>query len=247
VSLSFAVVCEAAADREIACKLADRVVCAEIQWIEGEHLDHLRVWRGEEVGEDFLVWTQIKDRYKEKNLPPFFGHFNGEPAKLDADSARKALVLLKTCQHLPDAVILVRDADDRPERKAGLQQARDLRVLGDTPILVGLAVSKRECWVVAGFDPESPDEEDVFKGVRQDLGFDPRFRAEDLSAKDPLAKKSAKRVLELLCGGDRNREAKCWEVAPLERLVARGQNSGLADYLEEVRQRIAPLFWRKDS
>ena len=40
MTLSFAVVCEAPADQQTGCGLADRVFLAEVAWLEEEMLPH---------------------------------------------------------------------------------------------------------------------------------------------------------------------------------------------------------------
>jgi hypothetical protein len=55
-------------------------------------------------------------------------------------------------------------------------------------------------------------------------------------------KRSAKRVLTALIGDDPEREARCWTEANLETLRERGERSGLTGYLDEIRDRIVPLF-----
>jgi hypothetical protein len=55
----------------------------------------------------------------------------------------------------------------------------------------------------------------------------------------------AKRVLAVLTGDDRDREARCWLETPLETLKERGQSSGLATYLAEIEKRIVPLLFNR--
>ena len=81
--------------------------------------------------------------------------------------------------------------------------------------------------------------------LRQELGFAPNVHAHQLDAKDEQAKRSAKRVLRVLTGNDRDREERCWKVTPLETLRARGEATGLRDYLAEVEQHLLPLVPRR--
>src|SRR3954470_2864744 len=157
---TFAVVCEAAADLRLSAGLADRVLCEEIEWIDPENLDLYRRWRGLELTNSHLEWHWIGRLPKQKNLR-VYGHFSGEPGALDAAIARKALLLLAGSEHPPNAVILSRDTDDHGERRRGLEQARSA---SQWPFAIILAVAhtKRECWVLAGFDPCSESEESVF-------------------------------------------------------------------------------------
>jgi hypothetical protein len=75
---------------------------------------------------------------------------------------------------------------------------------------------------------------------RQSLGFDPRDRSHELTAcKNDQAKRSPKRVLLALAGGDYDREFRCWSTTSLDDLRTRGHGNGLAHYLDEIRDRLA--------
>ena len=156
-------------------------------------------------------------------------------------TARKALLLLELSQEPPDAVILLRDEDGDPSRREGLQQARRRSKL-KARIAIGVAAPMRECWILAGFDPQDDGENARLTELRSALGFDPRERAEKLAAAPVTAKRSAKRVLNALTGGDRQREADCWKITDLGTLTTRGRQTGLAEYFDEVRTRIVPLL-----
>jgi hypothetical protein len=240
-AFSFAVVCEAPADLELSAGLADRVLCREVEWIaDSDALEMHRLWRGLAEADSHLEWHWVTKIARERNVKAH-GHFVGEPGALDATMARKALLLLKDAHRPPDAVILVRDTDGLEERRLGLRQARDA---SDWPFQVVLAIAhaKRECWILAGFEPLSKAETKALKELRKELGFDPRIQAESLTAAEPQAPRNAKRVLERLFAGNRNREEDCWRSCDLTVLAERGRFSGLADYLEEVRSRLVPLF-----
>jgi hypothetical protein len=237
---AFAVVCEAGADRRIATTLADRVLCQEVVWIEPESLDLHRCWQGLAAGSSHLEWHEIRDHAKAAGLKAH-GHFRGEPGAPDAYAARLALwLLVKSGQRL-DAAVLVRDTDGQRERRLGLEQARTGRVW-PFPVLIGLADPKRESWVLAGFEPRDRREREALAQVQREVGSDPRIQADSLSARTPGALREAKRILRALIGDDPDREQACWMECPLEELAERGRLSGLADYLEEVRSRLVPLF-----
>ncbi len=240
MALSLAVVCESPADRRTGCDLADRVVCAEVVWIEPEMLPDLRGWRGLARRELCLLWKDVASLAKSRKIKAH-GHFAGEPGAPDAHNARQALLLLHGAEHRPDAIVLLRDDDRDAERRKGIEQARDSCRIG-IPVAIGLAHPKRECWVLAGFDPQGGEQQQRLKELRIQLGFDPRTSAQRLTAKHSADKRSAKRVLDELTAGDRERQADCWTKTDLEVLIARGQKTGLADYLREVRDRLAPLF-----
>jgi hypothetical protein len=240
VTVSLGIVCEAAADRETATGLADRLFCAEVDWITPEVLEDYRKWRGLDDYALFLSWQDVHTQATERNIRAF-GHFQGEPGAPDARVARLALLLLITSSQKPDGIVLIRDDDRQTERRRGLEQARD-SVAAGVPIVIGLAHTKRECWVLAGFHPRSDEERAACAALRQELGFDPCAQAENLTATDDQAKKSAKRVLGVLTDHDKNREEECWKRSDLMSLEQRGQLTGLAAFFQEIRTHLIPLF-----
>jgi hypothetical protein len=241
---SIAVVCEARADYETGCGLADRVLLAEIAWLESQMLDSQRRWRGFRPAETFLTWADAKNLARERGIRSH-GFFDEEPAAHDFHAARRALLLLERCADSLDAVILLRDEDRDESRLHGLQQARTKSGM-EEHIVIGVAHPKREAWVLAGFEPQDDCEREQLEMCRRDLGFDPRERAEELTAVSDDAKRSAKRVLKALTNGNPLREASCWQETSLDLLERRGRKNGLADYLEEVQRRLATL-WTSDK
>lgn len=234
-----AVVCEAPADQRTACALADRVFCAEADWITEEVLDDYRRWRGHTEAHTHLTWREVAHLARAANIR-VHGHFEGEPGAPDAQAARRALLLLKQCPGNLHGILLIRDDDRQTERRRGLEQARGAVHL-EVPVVIGLAHPKRECWVLAGFLPCNEEEEARLRQLRQELGSHPCERAEELTAKEEQAKRSAKRVLTLLSNGTEERELDCLRVE-LRLLEQRGQNTGLAEFLAEIRSRLVPLF-----
>jgi hypothetical protein len=240
VALSFAVVCEAPADQATSCDLADRVFCQEVDWIEHAVLSQFREWRGLHSADPCLFWRRVPDLARSNGIKAH-GHFDGQPGAPDGVSTRRAiLVLLAVVPHL-DAVVLLRDDDRQSARRLGMEQARNESSLRDR-IVIGLAHPMRECWVLAGFDPQDEEESCRFAEVRREIGFDPREKAGQLTARHDSDKRSPKRVLRVLTNGDATRQAECWQKAALEVLIARGRNTGLADYLKEVRTYLVPLL-----
>ena len=240
MTLSFAVVCEAPADQQTGCGLADRVFLAEVAWLEEEMLPHCRQWRGLDPGQTHLLWKNVAPLARSHNIRAH-GHFDGKPGAPDAQNARLALLLIHASAHPAHGIVLLRDDDRQAERRAGLEQARGSSTIG-VPVVVGLAHPKRECWVLAGFEPQDEHEADRVRELRKQLGFDPRQHAERLTARKKGEGRNAKRVLDLLTGGNWERQAACWNHADLELLEARGRETGLADYLHEVRDRLVPLM-----
>ena len=126
MSRKFAVVYEAAADFAIATELADRVLVESVDWLDETLLDSQREWVGGEAA-GRLTWKAIAARAREARIR-VHGHFDGEPGMPDAQAARRALAyLLRRFDDL-EAVVLMRDADDQPERRrarAGEGTVRD--------------------------------------------------------------------------------------------------------------------------
>jgi hypothetical protein len=173
------------------------------------------------------------------------GYFDGRPGVADAVMARTALSIVRHFVkqgEVIDAVLLVRDMDDQPERAAGLGQVRaEARSWATFQIVLGCANPMREAWVLCGFEPETDDERACLEGLRQELGFQPHEQPHHLDAQDEQAKRSAKRVLRLLTRDDREREERCWKQTALDKLRARGVETGLCNYLDEIRQHLVPL------
>jgi len=241
MSQRFAVVYEAEADFDTATALADRVLVEAIEWLENDLLPNQREWLAEAASGRQLTWVGIKKLASAVNIR-IHGHFDGQPGLADAAAARRAILFLRQWSSDLAAVVLVRDQDDQPERRAGLEQARNQERSG-LPIVLGFAVVEREAWVVSGFEPKDEREVAAVAAESRALGFDPRLRSHDLTAgKDDTAVRSPKRVLRVLAGDDRERERRCWRETPLPLLRERGAENGLADYLREVRERLAPLL-----
>jgi hypothetical protein len=240
MSLVFVVVSEAAADFTTATELADRVLCEQIDWLDESLLDSQRSWISESPEGGSLHWKAISKLAREYGLR-VHGHFAGEPGFPDAVAARKAIAYINHVLVRVDAVILVRDLDDQPERLAGLIQARSASH-SPTMIVIGTANIERESWVLSGFVPTTPEEHRRLDAERQELGFNPCLQPQELKAgKNDQAKRSPKRVLSVLTSGDREREASCWQTTTLSVLRNQGGENGLRHYLQEVEQRLVPL------
>ena len=241
---AFAVVCEARADFRTATSLAERVIRERVDWVDEDLLTDCRLWWAWDDANPFLLWADAKALAREAGIPPSHGHFDGRPADPDPHAARRALRLLrwKNGGRPLDGVLLIRDDDGEARRRSGLEQAREAETHIQDGIVISLARSKRECWVLAGYDPGDPGEIELLAEIRAELGFDPREGSHQLTAKHDQDKRSAKRVLGILTGSDWEREARCWEQSPLDLLRERGRGSGLADFLDEVVSRLVPLF-----
>lgn len=240
MSLRIAVVYEADADFRTATELADRALVEAIDWLETDHVRDQRDWIGE-IGLEHLTWKSIPRLARAERIRAH-GHIGGNPLEADAGAARRAILYLKAAFEELDGIVLLRDQDDQPERQLGLEQARSENH-GSPRIVVGLAVVERESWVLSGFEPQDEDERTRLDAERQKLGFFPHERSHELTAgKDDAAKRSPKRVLKVLTDGNYDRERRCWNETPLALLRERGKENGLCAFLDEVRDRLAPLI-----
>jgi len=240
MSQTICVVHEANADFVIATELADRVLIESIDWFEPELLEHQRTWVQFNQAGERLTWGRLKQLSKTANFE-VGGFFNGSPGFADAVAARRAVLYLKTVYPNVSAILLIRDQDSQPERRIGLEQARNEHP--SLTILIGLAVIEREAWVLAGFVPQDDAEQAMLDAERQTLGFLPHVKSHWLTAgKDDNAKLSPKRVLKALTGGNPQRERPSWTTTPLNLLRERGTDNGLSQFLDEVHTRLAPLY-----
>jgi hypothetical protein len=236
----FVVVCEAAPDFETATQLADRVVCGDVKWLEPEILDSLRQWRNEIKGGARLYWRSIRNFADDANIH-IHGHFQGIPGEPDAASARFAIRV--ALHHYPSAaaILLIRDTDNQPSRVHGLNQARQAH--GDQPpIVIGAAKTKRECWHLAGFEPLDEDETALLMAERKGLGHCPCEQSHELTASHETDPRSAKRVLRVLTNGEYDRQRTCISETSLDKLKQRGSGNGLAEFLNEVSNKLSPLI-----
>jgi hypothetical protein len=129
------------------------------------------------------------------------------------------------------------------ERRTGLEQARtEARSWATFRVILGCANPKREAWVLCGFDPVGDDEERRIQELRRELGFAPHLEAHQLTATNEQARRSAKRVLRMLSGGDETREEVCWKETSLDTLYQRGEGTGLRAYLQDVTDHLVPLL-----
>jgi hypothetical protein len=240
VTCSIAVVCEADTDRRAATLLSDRVLCEAVEWISPETLPYHRRYRGLGDQDPYLKCSSVKEIARRRRVV-VHGFVGGEPRKPDAAMAERALVILATSESPPGAVILTRDTDNDSARREGYAQARAAQ-RWPFVVIVGVAETKRECWILAGYEPRNDAERELLAREREELGFDPRSSAERLTASEKGARRDAKRVLDALTGCDPEREDACLEEPPLALLRQRGANTGLALYLQEVEERLVPVF-----
>jgi hypothetical protein len=228
---------EAKADAETVRELVDRLLQHDANWISPELLHTLRAWRGFEPDTEVSLWKHVRDLCVTHGIRAQ-GHFEGEPGAPDALASRRALMLFRKLGQ-PDAIVLVRDADNQHERRMGLQQGRDEARHGVDPrcVAIGVAIPEREAWHLAGFIPTNVEEQQRLAEERQRLGFDPTLHPHRLRGN---AKRNAKPVLDKLTAGNHERERQCLTDLPLD--DPRCEDCGLTSFLAELRERVVTVI-----
>lgn len=240
---------ESGADFRTATKLAERVLIEKIDWLEEDNIQYLFKWCGLQEGTEYSCWKdigKILDSLESAGvkLPRYRGHYSkGVPLKADGAASIKVLNLVRYLQRTRQikAVLLIRDLDNQPERREGLEQARSqhIQLQPKIEIVIGTANPKREAWVLNGFTPSNEQEEKNLEEIRTQLSFDPcieSHRLRSTSQEEADRMRNAKVVVDRLTGNDMERERLCWEVTSLNTLRERGVYTGLRDYICEVEQ-----------
>lgn len=252
--LEFIVIVESRADAETATCLAERLFIEKIDWLEREQLPYFYRWSGLEENTNYSCWKdvpQILEQAKSQGLkiPKFIGNRKAGVIKADGAASRKILNFIRILQKERSirAVVLMRDLDNQPERREGIDQARSEQISRSPQleIIIGTADRMREAWVLNGFVPLNNGEERILQSLKSELMFDPCEESQKLrsnSWQEPERNRNPKVVLARLTCENREREQQCWEETSLELLIKRGKNTGLTAYLEEIEQRLIPLI-----
>jgi hypothetical protein len=256
----FVVVAENDADASMVFLLANRIFQEEgPDWMDAAYLPKWMDLRGEchpPVTPDGIPrpkctqWTKLDDKsFAEHPLRSLARDSSGQAQGFDFARGRKAALLFKQLRaqagqpHSIDALILVRDLDVKPlqaqERRRSLELVR--QESPDVVIILALPNPNQEAWVLNGFLPNQA-ETAILTKLKQELGFDPCHKAEELSASEETAKRNAKRVVTKLTENSRARKEQCWTDTPLSVLRQRGQETNLAAYLKEVSDHLLPLL-----
>lgn len=247
------IVAEADADGRTISILVDHVICESNppDWIDVGNIDDYRTYCGLDDSAMLLRWQDVDKPHRGLVLP-----IRADRKTLKSPDAFSAYRVLINFARLPsnrrvDAVILVRDADHQPERRSGLEQARNTLLAsphnqnGGFRVVIAFANTKRECWHICGFEPAEHEQQllEELRSGTDGLGFDPRIESHQLTASNDHAndKRSVKRVLDHLTGGNCIREFACLD-SSLSLLHERGTQNGLNDFLNEIESIILPMF-----
>ncbi|MDI3285574.1 hypothetical protein [Polyangium sp. 15x6] len=246
--------CEASADFRAIEILVDRVLREEgPDWLA----DNYDTMKEREAFRTFKGESGDRPFYDVHDVPRHF-------AKLEKDTGKKVLVphasfdgrrLPKAMQvytilylaralskiERVDALLIVVDMDKHGAGgREGMDKARSATFVSKPfRIAIGCPNPNREAWILAGFVPTRPEERKALDELRKKLAFslpDEPHRIRE--AGDPH------KVIEQLTNDDPTREDRCLEEPPLETLATRGKDAGLADFLNELRREILPLYSR---
>jgi hypothetical protein len=225
----------------VATALIDSALVASIGWVR-DVLDSCRAWRGLH-GEERWYKYDPDDAH---DLRPVTidgvtikpqGRIAGEPLKPEAGMWRKVLLLFCHQDPRPDIVVVARDLDGYSDRRDGIEQVCQL--LWPFPIVVAAPEPEIEGWIVSGFVPRNEAEQARLEQASRELSFDPTLHSHRLTSHPNDAPTDSKRVLSRLCEGDRDREDACLQ---RDVLYSRGTLSGARAFLDEVNQRVLPVF-----
>jgi len=251
----FIVIVESSADPRTATKLAERVLVEKIEWLDAEMLEHHFQWSGLEAGTDNSCWkyiNQIIEREKKSGFqPPRFLRRDKQGQKTLQPDGANTIKILKLVSYLQKtrqikAVLLIRDLDNQPQRREGIEQARSEHINRQhkLEIIIGTADRMREAWVLNGFIPSNQEEGQILKEITTQLTFNPCEESHRLrnSLTEPDRLRNPKVVVEKLTGGRMQREQQCWEETSLELLRKNGVHTGLTAYIDEIEERLIPII-----
>jgi hypothetical protein len=239
------IACEDHGHFSVVTRLVDDKLVLAHAWLDGV-IGNCRSWRGIDENSSWYKYD-AGDAYDLRsvningNCIARHGHILGQRLRPEASMWRKVLLLFCACEPRPEVVVLVRDMDGYSARRSGMTQVRD-GIMWPFKVVVAAPQPEVEAWRVAGFVPSGEQERTELEAVRRDLSFDPTTESHRLTSHPNDASTDAKRVLTRLCGNDQERRDAC--LADRSRLRERGRDNGLREFLDEIEQRIVPLFGR---
>jgi hypothetical protein len=151
---------------------------------------------------------------------------------------------------VPRVLVLAFDTDGygMDQRcEVGVASAQEGRTF-DFGVVVAEAHPEFDVWVIAGFEPGPTHESRAHREVCAQLAMDPTAKPHELTsnvAGDPRdAKVLCARLLHLdgQAHPEHPRVRQCILDTALERLIARGAQAGLADFVDAVTRTVLPLL-----
>lgn len=238
-------VCEGPADDEDLRQLTMKVLHQEHPWmIDLESIAQpTPEWLEYEPGRRFLKWSDIGKAFEDRRLPPVIAPGRGLKYLATTRALRLSLDLVEKQKHQGARVVVVHDSDGDDDWRKSLAQARNewregvVRKGADLDAAVGIAHPEHEAWVLAAFQARNDNDTQRLALLRERLGFDPTCQGEQLTSGKETDKRDAKRALRELCDEERRRTL--LREADLNVLRQRGEATGLTDFLDELRTRVA--------
>ena len=249
MSNPIAVVAEAPEDFQAATMLIDETLVRTVEWISPSDIDTHRTFVGRSDAESFVKWQHIEvDRssdYRRAVRRTFGARLPRHVVQLRIQRIIYEFTIQSSETNRPSPfVVIVKDTDGQDDAREALQEAR-----AQFPdVVIGMQHTELECWLIAGFEPQSAAETsrlaEICRGEGPGVGFDPRARSEDLTATNRDNEKlSPKRVLKYLTDDDRSRALKGLGDTPHQVLKNRGERNGLADFLIDVERRLVRVVF----
>lgn len=209
----------------------------QIDWVADSGLEHVREWTAFE-DQPWLAIRRVRDLFRECYRGSFFrvlGRFGGEQGAEDTASMRKLfLVVQKTAA--PDMLIVARDVDGR-DRREGFEKARRSGEWSFA-IVGALAQPEVEAWLICAWSANDERQRACLAELCQELGFDPVAESHRLTSTS-LSHKDAKNILRRLDAVGPGTES-VFNASDLPTLRQRGEQNGLASYLRELDEKVAP-------
>jgi len=239
VSVRVALVVEALADARTVAVLAEKVAAdtREDTALEYVSLDDAPRFAPAEVAH--VTWKSLKLIAERRGVRKLGFESGARKAKAYELVARKAVALAYRHAPRPAVLVLVVDSDTDRDRTEDLRAAKP-PVDPSFSVAVGVAVPKREAWVLNAFRPKTSAERAAKKRLDGQLKLDVCRQAHRLRGGrgEP---RDAKQVLSELTCGDVERELDALrEHDSLEALKACGAESGLADFVAELQSALGP-------
>ena len=241
-------------------------------WLREQELAWLRIWTGVQPNTPHSTWGEIRRLSRNYPELTYLRRFASTDRKLehlpDYAPARKAILLSALLVYQDDderfnigagrtrdGKFLVLEsashttcesrvlAADQPAGEWTLISAREDEQ-NRVAVIIAAPNPKREAWVLNGFVCENEREQAELESVRQEIKFDPCLEAERLryASQTSRPERDPKKILQRLTAGVGEREEKCWAETSLTILRERGAETYLNAYLEEIRERLLPLF-----
>ncbi len=244
-----AVVAEAPNDFEAATILIDQTLIRTVDWISESDIEIHRTYVARTDAERFVKWQQIENDRGKDYRRAVRRTFGEELPRHDIAVRIQRIIYEFTIQSTETGraspfVVIVKDTDAQDDAREALQEARARY----PDVVIGMQHTELECWLIAGFDPQSADETirlaEICRGEKPGVGFDPRERSEALTAtKRENEKLSPKRVLNHLTCGERSRAMQGLTHTEHHRLKDRGKQNGLADFLNDLELRLVRVLF----